>query len=83
MRRVQLGSAPAIAGQLGEDEVAVALTLGELSMLVGAIRETLEAVEPWEFQTRLGWERGDLRALQSQVRGLLLAERQARADGGE
>lgn len=83
MRRIQLASASVIAGQVGDDEVAVALTLDELSMLVGAIRETLEAIEPWEFRTRLGWERRDLRALQSQVRELLVAERHARSGGGE
>lgn len=83
MRRIQLGSAPAVAGQIGDDEVAVALTLDELMMFAGAINEALEAVEAWEFQTRLGWEREELLALHSRVRGLLLEERQAHTGSGE
>lgn len=57
--------------QLGDDEVVLAATRDELLTLSGAIRETLEAVEEWEFHTRLGVTREEARALGNQIREVL------------
>lgn len=45
------------------DEVVLAVTRDELVALAGAVNESVEAVEDWEFQTRLGVTRDEARAL--------------------
>ena len=46
-----------------DDEVIVAVTRDELRLLASSIGEALEAVEPWEFSTRLGAEPDEARCL--------------------
>ncbi len=50
------------------DAGLVALTVRELEMLRSALREASEALEDWEFETRMGCTRDELRALADQVR---------------
>jgi hypothetical protein len=45
------------------DEVVLAVTRDELVALAGAVNESIEAVEGWEFHTRLGVTRDEARAL--------------------
>lgn len=40
--------------EVAEDEVVIATTRGELAALAGAVNEALEAIDEWEFDTRLG-----------------------------
>jgi hypothetical protein len=61
-----------------EDKLAVTVTLDELRLLASAIGEALEAVDEWEFSTRLGFESSDARALRSEINEVL-----ARAAGAQ
>lgn len=40
--------------EVGDDELVVAVSRDELGVLAGSINEALEAVEAWEFESRLG-----------------------------
>lgn len=51
------------ADVVADDEVVVATTRNELAMLAGAISEALEAVEEWEFDTRVGATPDEIRVL--------------------
>jgi len=57
-------------GITDEDVVFVA-TSNQLRLFASGIRETLEAVEDWEFHTRVGVQRAELRALGSELQALL------------
>lgn len=35
--------------------ITIALNAEQLRLLVGALRETLEALQPWEFKVRMGF----------------------------
>lgn len=48
-------------------QVVLALTPGELRLLAGCVNEAVEAVEDWEFPTRLGAGKEDARALRAQL----------------
>ena len=49
---------------VGDDsEIVVSVTTDELRLLSSAIGEALEAVEPWEFSSRLGAEAEEALAL--------------------
>jgi hypothetical protein len=50
-----------------DGEMTISVTLDELRLLASSIGEALEAVEDWEFQTRLGAEPATARALQAQI----------------
>ena len=52
-------------------EIVLAATRDELAALAGAINEAIEAVEDWEFQTRLGVTCADARSLRSRIVELL------------
>jgi hypothetical protein len=62
------------------DAGLVALTVRELEILRSALREASEALQDWEFETRMGCTREELRALASQVHSAesSLARRPAR-----
>ncbi len=48
------------------DDVIVAMSQEELRLIASSIGEALEAVDDWEFQTRLGAEPGEARSLQAE-----------------
>jgi hypothetical protein len=61
---------------VGEDEVlsfeiVIAATREDLVLLANGLTEALEAVDDWEFQTRLGGTPDEARALRSKIRDLL------------
>ncbi|TXK17712.1 hypothetical protein [Homoserinibacter sp. GY 40078] len=61
---------------IGEDEIddaelVIGMTRDDLLLFGGGLLETLEAVEDWEFHTRLGFTPADARALLSNVAELL------------
>lgn len=57
--------------EVADDEVVLAATRDELAALANAVNESIEAVEGWEFQTRLGVTLDDARALRSRIGELL------------
>lgn len=59
--------------EVGDDEWVVATTRDELTVLAGAINEALEAVEEWEFDTRLGVTPARARALRDRPSEVLRA----------
>lgn len=56
---------------VADDEVVVAVTRAELALFASALNEALEAVEEWEFDTRLGVPPEHARALRSSLQKLL------------
>lgn len=48
----------------------------ELDLLRSAIREASEALEDWEFETRMGCSRDELRGLALQIRDVEISLRQ-------
>jgi hypothetical protein len=52
-------------------EVVIAATREELVLLANGLTEALEAVDEWEFQTRLGGSPDAARGLRSKIRDLL------------
>lgn len=59
--------------EVADDELVVATTRGELATMVGAINEALEAVDEWEFDTRLGATPEQARALRDRLNEVLRA----------
>lgn len=57
--------------QVADDEVVIATTRDELAILAGAINEALEAVNEWEFDTRLGLMPDQARALRDRINEVL------------
>lgn len=53
--------------EIADDEVVFSATLEELAGLAGALNEAIEAVEAWEFQTRLGITPEEARALRQRI----------------
>jgi hypothetical protein len=53
------------------DAFVIQVSLDELRLLASSIGEALEAVEDWEFSTRLGADSQDARALRSQLNELI------------
>jgi hypothetical protein len=49
------------------DQVLLVLTRQELALLVGSANEALEAVEDWEFDTRLGVTKDEARRISRDV----------------
>lgn len=54
-----------------DDELVLAVTRQELALLANSLNESLEAVDDWEFGSRLGGSSDEARALRSKVRDLL------------
>lgn len=65
------GSEPDEATPTGQDTVVVRLTRRELSLLSNAIGESLEAVEDWEYETRLGETRDSARRVRATLKAAL------------
>jgi hypothetical protein len=53
------------------DQIVLHLTRAELLLLAGSVNEAIDAVEDWEFSTRLGAEKDDARALRTQLGDLI------------
>ncbi|MFT4296056.1 MAG: hypothetical protein QM582_11660 [Micropruina sp.] len=56
-----------------DDELVFAMTRDELAVLAGAINEALEAVDEWEFDTRLGVTQAQARELRDRLNDVLRA----------
>ena len=56
---------------VNDEDVVFVATSNQLRLFASGIRETLEAVEDWEFHTRVGAQRAELRALGSELQALL------------
>jgi len=50
------------------DEVKLTLSRPQLYLLAGAVNEAIEAVDEWEFSTRLGASKADARQLRTDLR---------------
>ncbi|NCT92146.1 hypothetical protein GXB85_14455 [Cellulomonas sp. APG4] len=61
-----------------DGNLVVAVTHDELRLLASSIGETLEAVEEWEFSTRLGFDVSAARALRSDINEILARAADAR-----
>jgi hypothetical protein len=61
---------------MADAELVVGATRDELVLLANALNEALEAVEGWEFDTRLGGSPDEARELRSKIKDLLHATRQ-------
>lgn len=59
--------------EIADDELVIAATREELMTLAGAISEALEAVDEWEFGTRLGVTPDQARELRGRVNDVLRA----------
>lgn len=57
--------------QIDNNHVLVAMTREELILIAGALNEALEAVDDWEFGTRLGVPSRAARQLKSDVHFVL------------
>lgn len=55
----------------GQEQVVLSLTRGELILLAGSVNEAIEAVDDWEFSTRLGATKDEARALRSEMRRVM------------
>jgi hypothetical protein len=56
------------------DEVVVSLTHDDLDMIIAGLRETLQEVEDWEFDTRTGFQREEIRQFLDEVLTLVSKE---------
>ncbi|MUL84771.1 MULTISPECIES: hypothetical protein [unclassified Mycolicibacterium] len=65
MRILRCGSAEIAddVDEVADGEIVVALTRDELALFAGGIRESLEEIEDWEFDTRLGVTRSEAREI--------------------
>jgi predicted negative regulator of RcsB-dependent stress response len=55
------------------ESATIQLTRKELSILANAINESQEAIEEWEFSTRMGAEPAEAEQLRVKLRALLAA----------
>jgi len=59
--------------EISDEELVIATTREEVATMVGALNETLEAVDEWEFDTRVGVTVAQARELRSRLREILQA----------
>jgi hypothetical protein len=52
-------------------EIVIHLTRAELLLLAGSLNEAIEAVEDWEFSTRLGTDKANARTLRTELDNLI------------
>lgn len=52
------------------DRVVISLNEDELDIVVAGLRETLQEVEDWEFETRTGFQREEVRRLLDELLGV-------------
>jgi hypothetical protein len=57
--------------EIPRDALVVAASPGELAVMSSAINEALEAIEEWEFETRVGVTPVQARDLQARIAGVL------------
>lgn len=55
----------------GSGQIVLHVTRAELLLLAGSVNEAIEAVEDWEFQTRLGAGKADARTLRTELGELI------------
>ena len=55
----------------GPGKVILTMTRDELYLLLGSVNEAIEAVEDWEFSSRLGAEKDDARELRETLAALI------------
>jgi hypothetical protein len=53
------------------DRVVLTVTREQLLLLAGSVNEAIEAIEDWEFSTRLGAEKDDARLLRAALGDLI------------
>ena len=53
------------------ERIVLHLTRAELLLLAGSVNEAIEAVEDWEFSTRLGADKADAIALSDELGDLI------------
>ncbi|MBE7195364.1 MAG: hypothetical protein INR66_23160 [Gordonia polyisoprenivorans] len=53
-----------------DENLSIMLTRDELSIIRAGLRETLEALEEWELETRVGFTTGEVRKLQQKLKEL-------------
>ena len=61
-----------------DEQFELLLTEGELDAIHSGLAETLQALEDWEFHTRTGMQRAEMKAVLQE----LLEARRALKDGG-
>lgn len=71
MRLLEPDSGDAEKHHMGEEEVTIVATRDELMLLANSLNEALEAVEDWEFDTRLGSSVDEARALHATINEFL------------
>ncbi|GAB3821911.1 hypothetical protein GCM10028820_31470 [Tessaracoccus terricola] len=59
--------------EVADDELVVVTTRDELATMAGALNEALEAVDEWEFDTRLGVTPEQARTLRDRLNDVLRA----------
>lgn len=67
MRLVKQGRVAQMREALASDEVLVVLNRHELALMNNAANETLEALDDWEFETRVGGSRAEVKALLHEI----------------
>lgn len=53
------------------DSVVLSVSREQLLLLAGSLNETIEAIEDWEFSTRLGAGKDDARQLRAELGSLI------------
>jgi hypothetical protein len=53
------------------DRIVLHLSRAELLLLAGSVNEAIEAVDDWEFSTRLGADKADARRLLTELGDLI------------
>lgn len=53
------------------EHVVLTLSRDELLLLAGSVNEALEAVEDWEFETRLGADKDAARRVRNDLRAVI------------
>ena len=54
-----------------EQRVVLSMTRQELFLIAGAVNEIIDAIEDWEFSSRLGTSKDDARGLRSELRRII------------
>lgn len=57
--------------EVANDELVIATTYEELTAMAGALNESLEALEEWEYETRVGVFPERAMTLQAQIKEVL------------
>ena len=74
MRNIDRDDSCMRSGDLSREELVLIANSSELALLSNALNEAFEAIEEWEFGTRLGVTSEEARVLQYQI-GEILRDR--------